>query len=412
MNGLWIMVEREFMARVTRKAYWFMTLFGLAVMVALTFMPTIMQWIQHSTQKRIAVADPNRLLAASTVPPQSDASDFTLDILPVDVARRITGSDEALTSYFHDSKVSAVVVVRGAQTADATFVIEENDTLEPSTLQQVEGWARQQVMSARVQQLGPAAQTALSRPVPVDVHARNPNSFSFEQRLQSTMLVYAMVILLFTTVIAYGAWVVQGVIEEKSNRIIEMMLIALKPWQILFGKVIGIALVALVQYALWTAGVLVARAIRGSAAAIPVEHVSPATLALFPLFFLLGYLMYATLFSIGGSLVHRAEEQQLAVTPVTLLLVVVFYASLLAVFKPDSTWATIISFIPPCMPIAMFARVALTHVPVWQLILSIAGGLVVIWLLVWAGAVVYRRFALHTSGASGWKLLLRGGHGG
>ncbi|MCL6445971.1 MAG: ABC transporter permease, partial [Alicyclobacillus sp.] len=106
--------------------------------------------------------------------------------------------------------------------------------------------------------------------------------------------------------------------------------------------------------------------------------------------------------------VHRSEEQQTVVTPVTLLLVLAFYASLVVLIKPNSTWAVIVSFIPLCTPIAMFARVALTHVPAWQVAVSIAGAMVVIWLLIWAGATVYKRYALHTSGQSGWKLLLGG----
>ncbi|MBX6354179.1 MAG: ABC transporter permease, partial [Thermoflavifilum sp.] len=107
--------------------------------------------------------------------------------------------------------------------------------------------------------------------------------------------------------------------------------------------------------------------------------------------------------------VHRSEEQQTVVTPVTLLLVLAFYASMVVLIQPNSTWAVIVSFVPLCTPIAMFARVALTHVPAWQVAVSIAGDMLVIWLLIWAGATVYKRYALHTSGQSGWKLLLHRG---
>lgn len=408
MSRLWIIVQREFFARFVKKGYWVFTVIGLAVMVGLTFLPTITHFIDSHTKTKIVLNDPKQLLSTAVLHQVAQNQDaYPMKFILSAQAGVTDMSSDKVKSYMDGLHTHTVVVVNGQTAADASFQIEQNGTLSASTLNNLKTLLNNQVFQARLASLGASAHQVLSTPVTVDIHQLQEKSKSSDQLVQSRILVYFMEILLMTTLMMYGVWVAQGVIEEKSNRIIEMMLIAVKPWQILFGKVLGLGLVALVQYAVWTVGVVVSLFLRQSMSSIDLHTVPAETIAMFPVFFVLGYLSYAVMFGIGGSLVHRAEEQQLAVGPVTILTVLAFYASMVVFASPDSTFALVVSFVPFFSPLTMFARIALTDVPLWQVLVSIVIMVISIWIETRIGAEIYRKHALKTSGKSGWKLLMR-----
>jgi ABC-2 type transport system permease protein len=407
MNKLWIIMQREFFARFVKKGYWVFTVIGLIVMIGLTFLPTISHFIDSHTRTKVVLNDPNQIVAPAILKaveqnPDAYSLQFTLSAQPG--VPNMT--PDQLISYMDGLHAHTVVVIKGESAANAQFQVEQNGTMRPSTLTTLKTLFNNQVLQARMTTITPDTQQVLSAPVSFDVHQLQIKSKSSDQLIQSQMLVYFMEMLLMFTLMMYGVWVAQGVIEEKSNRIIEMMLIAVKPWQILFGKVLGMGMVALVQYAVWTVGVVVSLLVRNSMSSIHLDTVPAATIAMFPLFFVLGYLFYAVLFGIGGSLVYRAEEQQLAVGPVSILMVLAFYSSMFVFTNPDSSFAVAVSFVPFLSPLTMFARVALGDVPLWQVLVSIAIMVVSILGEILLGASIYRRHALKTSGKSGWKLLL------
>lgn len=402
------MIEREWMARMTKKGYWVFTALGLVMLVALTFLPSLMQWLDRTAQTNVVLSDPHRLVApalARTLQAHPDQFNFRLTVAqsPAPVHwNQTTVGDWTKAQHTH-----VIVAVSGTSPATASFTLEQYGSLDPAKLAQLRTTLVTLVMNSRMAALPAVTQTSLAAPVPFVMHQWQSGAKSLNQLLQSSLLVYYMAMLLFITLMVYGVWVAQGIIEEKSNRIVEMMLIAVKPWQILFGKVVGIGLVALVQYAIWMTGAGISLVLRNSLATVPIHSVPLSVILWFPVFFVLGYLLYATLFAIGGSLVHRPEEQQLAVTPVTMLLVVTFYASMFSIFNPTSTFAQVVSFIPLMTPLAMFARVTLSDVPAWQALIAIALTVGCIWLALIAGARIYKKFALQTSGKSGWKLLFK-----
>lgn len=315
--------------------------------------------------------------------------------------------DADVESYLKLVGAKALVEVQGSQPMDASLVIKQEGTVDPSELASLENVVQSQIMQERIQSLDSTAREALTNPVPVQVQVLGDKVKSGDEMMESKMLVYLMEILLMITLTLYGTWVAQGLIEEKSNRVVELLLVAAKPWHILFGKVIGVGLVALLQYAIWLGAIGVAMGMH-SGGGINISHVSPTTLVGFPIFFVLGYLLYATLYGIGGSLVYRPEEQQMALAPVQLLMVVSCYVGMAVLINPDSTFSVIVSLVPLCAPLAMFARLALTHVPMWQAGVSLALCCLFIWVAVKFGEKVYRTHALRTSGKSGWKLLLKG----
>ncbi|WP_067929014.1 ABC transporter permease [Alicyclobacillus shizuokensis] len=407
MRAFWIWIEREFKLRTRSKGYWIFTIIGLVMLVAFTFLPSLLNWLQRNTKTEVLIADPQQIVAPmlqKRVKAAPDRFDFRLSTTKTAGVSRFNQTH--MQTFMRDHHVSLVVAVNGDKTTDASFVIEENGTIDPSTLQSLQTLLQQSVTQARISTLPQASQATLGAPIKIDMHQWKNGAKSTAQIVQSEIVVYFMLILLFVTVIMYGNWVAQGVVEEKSNRIIEMMLITSKPWQILFGKVIGIALIGLLQYAIWMTVVGCVRLISDNMGGRLLHSVPISTLAWFAVFFVIGYFLWAIGYGVAGSLVTRAEEQQMAVSPVVLATLIVFYLELFAVLPhPDSLFSKVLSFIPMVSPFSMPARLALSDVPVWEVCAAIVLNIACAWLLVRIGARVYSRFALRTSGRLKWRNL-------
>ncbi|GHT76557.1 hypothetical protein AGMMS50262_15080 [Bacteroidia bacterium] len=194
--------------------------------------------------------------------------------------------------------------------------------------------------------------------------------------------------LIYTFIMAYGAMVLQGVMEEKTNRIIEIMVSSVKPFDLMMGKIMGIGLVGLTQYALW--GILL---IAGSwiVTGSPLSFSgSLMTLSLyFILFFIGGYLIYASIFAAIGAIVNSHEDTQQYMMPITLLILFAFYAGFFGAQNPDGALAFWTSIIPLTSPIVMMTRLAY-GVPFWQLLVSTVLLSVTVWLFVRLAAKIYR----------------------
>ncbi|QQE78066.1 ABC transporter permease [Alicyclobacillus sp. SO9] len=409
MRELWILMQREMKVRLAKRGYWTFTVIGLILLIGLTFLPSIMNFINQKAKPTVMLNDPHHVIAATAVKSiqkNSDNYDFKLT---VDNSPKLQSlSNAEAKSYLKTHHAKLVAQVSGSSAMSAGIVVRENGSVSSSLVGTIQSVLRQQIMSERIKTLPTQSQSVLSTPVHTSVIQLQPNSKSEQQMLSSKLLVDYMLVLLFATITIYGAWVAQGVVEEKSNRIVEMVLVTTKPWQILFGKIIGIGLVGLLQYAIWlivAGGVIL---FRKHSTLLPVEHVPAEMLVLFPVFFILGYMLYATLYGIAGSLVTRVEEQQMALTPVVIIMLILFYVTLFGILPaPDSIFSTVASFVPIVTPMAMFARAALATngVAVWQILISIGLVLILNTLLVLYGARVYKRFALRTSGKSSWRIL-------
>jgi ABC-2 type transport system permease protein len=175
-------------------------------------------------------------------------------------------------------------------------------------------------------------------------------------------------IILYLGLVTYGGWVTSGVLEEKSSRIVEVILSAVRPRELLAGKVIGIGLLGLGQFA--------AVALAGTIAAIAVgRHLPPSTpgaIGLIVAWFLLGYAFYCCAFAAAGAASSRQAEAPVAAGPLTLLILLGYLASLAIQSNPDGELAQITPFVPPLAPMAMPARMLLGHPAPWELPVSAA----------------------------------------
>jgi ABC-2 type transport system permease protein len=248
--------------------------------------------------------------------------------------------------------------------------------------------------------LSPAAVTSVMALVPVQL-LQAPNPKNTENVLASL----ALGILLWIALGQYGNLVAQGVVEEKATRIMEVLLATIQPSRLLAGKVIGIGLVGLLQLTVVGAAALIAVRVT-NVAAIPALGV--ASILGDILWFLLGFLFYATAYAAVASLVSRQEEVQSAVAPISILQIAGYLLMYVTLANPTSPLVIVCSMLPPFAPILMAVRMAASDVPFWQVGLAVALIVASIGGLTWLAGRMYSNAALHLGTRVGFMKAFRG----
>jgi ABC-2 type transport system permease protein len=209
------------------------------------------------------------------------------------------------------------------------------------------------------------------------------------------MMPLFLFVILYTTVMIYGQMVMQGVLEEKANRIVEVIASAATPTDLMAGKLIGVCGVALTQISIWllSAAVLTAPGIRGAlsiAKDVQLPTLAPAMIVHFVAFFLLGFVFYSSFFALVGSVFNSPQEAQQLVSVATIFLAAPFFFFMPVLNDPQSTLAVVTSLIPFFTPTVMVLRIAVRTPPVWQVALGYALTLLADVAMVWICARVYR----------------------
>jgi len=265
--------------------------------------------------------------------------------------------------------------------------------------------AQQQVLNAKLLEAGldaPQVLTATSTAT-VKVTSITPPDPERDQRL---VIGLVMVFLLYLSITTYGTLVAQGIVEEKSSRVVEILLSTLRPWQLMLGKVLGLGLTGLIQL------VILAGAGLGMATAtgtLTLSGVATSTVLWGLLWYVLGFFLYATIFAGTGSLVSRQEDVQSVVAPVMMVLIGGFVVGLsLLQQSPGGTATTALSLIPLLSPVLMPGRIAAGSVSDLQVGLSIVLTLAAIALFTWLGGRIYHNAVLRMGSRVRLREALRG----
>jgi ABC-2 type transport system permease protein len=209
---------------------------------------------------------------------------------------------------------------------------------------------------------------------------------------------------MYFSLIMYGIQVMGAVLEEKSNRIVEVLISSITPFQLLFGKVIGVAGAGLLQLAIWggasfyvTSAIAAGKsasldqvAVEGSRQSMSLPAVSVDLVAVVLLFFLLGFVLYSALYAAVGAMCSSQQETQQAAQPVTILLALGFIAMFTLINDPASSMAKILSFIPFFAPLVIPVRYALSPLPVTEVAGAAAATLAGVVVIVWLAGRIYR----------------------
>jgi ABC-2 type transport system permease protein len=240
--------------------------------------------------------------------------------------------------------------------------------------------------------ISPADLAALSAPVPVE----NVELGRVEGRSEDDeTAAYLISLVLFIAVSSYGGMVLSGVVEEKSSRVVEVLLARIPARSLLAGKIAGIGLLGLAQVVVTGVVALVAIALT-DLTDIPAAHGDVIAWAV--LWFVLGYALIATAFGALGSLASRPEDASSLTTPVVVVLIAGYFVSFAAIGSPATWWARLASWFPVTAPFAMPNRIAMGATSWWEPILAVILTLLAIAGLVALGGRIYSRAVLHTGG--------------
>ncbi|MFS2187892.1 ABC transporter permease [Mucilaginibacter sp. Mucisp84] len=228
----------------------------------------------------------------------------------------------------------------------------------------------------------------------------------------------ACAILIYISLFIYGGQVMRGVIEEKTNRIIEVVISSVKPFQLMLGKIIGVGLVGLTQFGAWIILSVISTKIAGHALNSPTSPMINALAVLqtipfgyimgcFIFYFLSGYLLYAALFAAVGSAVDSETETQQFMFPITMPLLFTYILSVSVLFRaPDSPLAVWLSIIPFTAPVAMMVRLPFDPAP-WQVAVSMCMMVVGFLFTTYAAARIYRVGVLMYGKKASYKELVK-----
>lgn len=208
------------------------------------------------------------------------------------------------------------------------------------------------------------------------------------------MIAFVFAGLLLMPAVIYGTEVMRGVIQEKTDRVVEILISSMKPMHLLSGKIMGLAAVGLTQLAVWLTIAGLAALYSGgmmvSADFNILQFLRPEIFVYFFVFFVLGYMMYVCVYAIAGAVCNNEKEAQQFIMPVMLLFMVPWFLMMVIILSPDSALSVGLSIFPLFAPITMFVRILVSDPPMWQILTAIALCLATIWGMFWLTAKIFR----------------------
>ncbi|MGK2856554.1 MAG: ABC transporter permease [Thermoanaerobaculia bacterium] len=200
--------------------------------------------------------------------------------------------------------------------------------------------------------------------------------------------------LLLIPSLVYGVEVMRGIVQEKTDRVVEVLISSMTPMQLLSGKILGLAAVGLTQLTVWILmGIAAAVATGGMAAAAgfnAFQFLRPEIGIYFAIFFILGYLLYVCFYAIAGAVCNSEKEAQQFVQPVMFVLMIPWFLMMPIIMNPESNLSVALSLFPLFAPITMFVRILVSEPPLWHIVLSILLSVSVIYALFWLTAKIFR----------------------
>jgi ABC-2 type transport system permease protein len=318
---------------------------------------------------------------------QAEALDVGVEVVPLD--------DDAAARAAVESEDVDAALLDGAGEAPELVVREPDSTLEALVSGAVSSVALGEVLAE-------AGVDTAGLPQ-VTVTALDEDTAADGQR---TVVAIVGVVVLYSLLILFAQFVAQGVVEEKSSRVVELLLATMRPWQLLAGKILGLGVLGLGQIAV-IAAIGIGGALAFDVVDLPGELVGTVLWLLF--WFVLGYALFASLFAVAASLVSRQEDLGSVLTPASLFLVAGFVVAVQAAGDPGSTLAVVTSYVPGLSPMVMPVRQAAGDVASWEVAVAVLLMLVAIALVVRLGGRVYSGALLRTAGRTKIKDALRAG---
>ncbi|HEX5395963.1 MAG TPA: ABC transporter permease [Candidatus Limnocylindria bacterium] len=398
--------RREYLMRVRSRAFVIVTAGMVIVGLLLAMAPVIFQAIAGDKPKTVAVSVPADLPSAeafvtqleqalngSQASDQADAPRFHLSL---------TDDSDASRRQVKDGDLSGLLEVSRTGSGDLQYDYISNDSIADASVAAIRQAASGLAISDRLDRAGVAASDkgAIFAPVAFDLTSPDPNAVArsggeFGGRYA---IAFFFVLLNFIAIMNYGNWVAGSVAEEKSSRVMELLITAATPRQLLLGKLLGTCAAALTQYGALIVALIVGFLVQGRVAqallgtsgvdlALPGLTVPFVIVSL--LFFIGGFVLYSTLYAAAGSMVSRQEDVQQAGAPLMMVAMAGYFASFVALNTPDSAWVQVVSYVPFASPYMVAIRAAFGSIAPWEVPIIAVALLVTIAGAVWLAARIY-----------------------
>jgi ABC-2 type transport system permease protein len=442
MNKISVIIKREYLTRVRKKSFIIMTILAPVLMAALIIVPTLLMLNQEQDYKKIAVIEDGSDLFRNVIRNTETLEFIYLENVKVDDLKDTFEQ----AGYYGILYIAPEII----NTPNAVQLLSKKqppigllEHIENALEKEIE---RQKLLTYNIENLDEIMKNIETR---VSVQTKKVDDLGNVKETStgiSMALAYIGGFLMYMLVFIFGAQVMRGVIEEKTSRVVEVIVSSVKPVQLMMGKIVGIALVGLTQFMIWVfltisiVGVLrstllekqnltevtqnVSRSLmtEEQQSALVTQHaeINPEMaefsklfdsamnqpwgliITSFIFYFITGYLLYASIFAAIGSAVDNETETQQFMLPVTIPIILALMVAMGTMQNPESSLSLWCSIIPLTSPIVMIARLPF-GVPSWQLIVSMALMILTFIAFVWMAAKIYRTGILMYGKKTSWK---------
>jgi ABC-2 type transport system permease protein len=398
VGRLWAVVRREYLERVRSRTFLLTTVLAPVLLGLVLFLPAAMMRGQHGRPLRVAVLDASGALGEAVAESLAQQRMDGRARFLVEKPRPREGGDEAarLKRDVLTGRLDGYLYLAADALDRSSAEYFGRNVSNLVDLRLMDG-AIEEVMVARRlagQGLDSARVRELTRPLDLKTIRIGASGGEREDRGGSAILSIVLLMMLYSTVIMWGQVVMTSVIEEKTSRVVEVMVSSIPSVQLFAGKLLGVGAAGLTQFLVWAAAMaaigLSAAGTAGSLAGFRLPEAGPLVLVAFVVYFLLGYFFYAALFAGIGAAVNTPQEAQTLVFPVFMPLVLGTMCFPLVLQSPDSPLSTVLSLLPPLTPLLMFLRITVLTPPWWQIALSVALTSLSIAGVVWLASRVHR----------------------
>ena len=421
MDKLRLIIAREYMSIVVRKSFIILTLLLPFLIVFIGAIPILMEYLNNSGNQtqQIAVIDETGKYASAL------QSDNLYNFVA------IKGDTVTDAREFYDKangSITAIIVIPRDVETSAQVNIYSEGTIPPALVMSVDNALTDTIQKARLAAAGIPNLQQIIDETHINLNVRNvtwqQDGNEQEASTDAAMalgMILAFIIYMF--VIFYGQMIMNNVIEEKTNRIVEVVVSSCRPFHLMLGKIIGVGLAGLTQMAIWIVLLSVVGTVAGSALGLSGAAMTPDVAAAgvdpemvdgamsqvvrqalsinytpiiinFVLYFIGGYLLYSAIFAALGSAVDQASDASQLLWPVMILVIIAIYAAMGCMTNPNGPMAFWCSIIPFTSPIVMMIRLPY-DIPLWQMVLSHVLLFGTALAIVWVAARIYRRGILH-----------------
>ncbi len=432
MNKLKLIIEREYSTRVKKKSFLVMTILVPFIFVAFMF-GAMYLGNDDSKQVKVLVADPghwcnNKIFQGDTI---NDPALFYFYGANIDSAKTFINDKQ-----FEDYDILVSLNEKVPQNRRVVVYYRKSPSLSTKSYikNRIESRIRE-YFALKKTRLTASEYKLIQLPFSFEfLDGEDPNGE--DDTLQRSFLGFGFSILIYMFIFFYSNQVMRGVIEEKTNRVVEIIISSVKPFQLMLGKILGIALVGLTQFFIWliisglglfvirvlffpdmteannwdaTAmdnGEMISSGLSGSNSIIEFIYSDIQwgfMITTFLIYFLGGFLIYSSLFAMIGAMVDSESDTQQLILPVTLPLILGYMVASMMISNPESTIGTWFSIIPFTSPVVMVVKAALGEVDTWTYVLSIILLVITFIATTWMAAKIYRTGILMYGKKASWK---------